>query len=290
MPRNRKDDIHTKIQVLRKRHDRWLNGKKGENRLAEAKNEFNSEPSIFQNVVCENTSMRDIVNSSNRGDTNDDFLSKLSRKIATQIRNDLNLQSSISSRSIPDTSMVLASHMAELSAEIQPHICQLCHELMSPPEKTPMLLFPCGHTFCAKCTRKDTNNFDEDSFSCPCCNKKIISAAENQSLKFLIEKSMSKEVTGGTSLGEILRTPSLTRQIAKGNATRFSVDQEKLEVYDKEMKMKFETEYRNVAMRHKILSNEYTELMKKRKLIYARNNLFMFPFRVLILFSYENMF
>ena len=261
MSKNRKDAIQTKIQILRKRHDRWLHGQKSESRLAESKNENKSEPLISENRKCENTSIRNTVISSCRSDTNDDFLSKLSRKIATQIRNELNLQSSVSPRSISDRSMTLVSHMEDLSPEIQTHVCPICHELMSPPEKTPMLLFPCGHTFCAMCAKTYTNNLEKDPFSCPSCNREIVSMAENQSLRYLIEKAISQEATGGRTLDKILRAQFLMKE----NITRFSGDQARREIDDNEMKRKFETEYRDVAMRHKIISNEFTELMKKRK-------------------------
>ena len=35
--------------------------------------------------------------------------------------------------------------------EIASHTCPICYELMVPPDHSPMLLFPCGHSFCAAC-------------------------------------------------------------------------------------------------------------------------------------------
>jgi hypothetical protein len=35
-----------------------------------------------------------------------------------------------------------------LEAELGTHTCKICFELMVSPVHTPVLLFPCGHTFC----------------------------------------------------------------------------------------------------------------------------------------------
>ncbi len=35
-----------------------------------------------------------------------------------------------------------------LAKEIASHKCPICYELMVPPDHSPLLLFPCGHTFC----------------------------------------------------------------------------------------------------------------------------------------------
>ena len=41
-----------------------------------------------------------------------------------------------------------------LQNELQQHTCPVCFEPMLPPNKSPMLLFPCGHTFCDECIKK----------------------------------------------------------------------------------------------------------------------------------------
>jgi hypothetical protein len=43
----------------------------------------------------------------------------------------------------------LAQRMEEfLSSELHTYVCQICYELMTPPERSPFMLFPCGHCFC----------------------------------------------------------------------------------------------------------------------------------------------
>ena len=38
-----------------------------------------------------------------------------------------------------------------LATEIESHTCPICYELMRAPTHSPMILFPCGHSFCAQC-------------------------------------------------------------------------------------------------------------------------------------------
>lgn len=44
---------------------------------------------------------------------------------------------------------------SSLASELESHCCPICFELMMGPANAPMLLSPCGHTFCAKvCLRQ----------------------------------------------------------------------------------------------------------------------------------------
>jgi len=38
-----------------------------------------------------------------------------------------------------------------IAKEIESNTCPICYELMIPPNYSPILLFPCGHTFCKAC-------------------------------------------------------------------------------------------------------------------------------------------
>ena len=37
-----------------------------------------------------------------------------------------------------------------LVKELESHTCPICYELMVPPQHGPVLLFPCGHSFCSE--------------------------------------------------------------------------------------------------------------------------------------------
>ena len=65
--------------------------------------------------------------------------------------------------------------------------CCICYELMIPPTRCPILLFPCGHTFCALCLDQCP-----DAVLCPYCRTEIVSRAVNQSLKQIMEQYSSR--------------------------------------------------------------------------------------------------
>lgn len=54
-----------------------------------------------------------------------------------------------------------------LSSELHTYVCPICFELMAPPERPPMLLFPCGHSFCRRCLDKPRPS----SNRCPYCRE-----------------------------------------------------------------------------------------------------------------------
>ena len=70
-----------------------------------------------------------------------------------------------------------------ISKEIETNTCPICYELMVPPKNSPILLFPCGHTFCKVCVYMQNNKQIQ---KCPCCRAVIKSSALNISLQNLI--------------------------------------------------------------------------------------------------------
>ena len=64
---------------------------------------------------------------------------------------------------------------ASLASEVASHTCPICYELMAPPAAGPVLLFPCGHTFCDSCIRKHTGG--NRASKCPYCRAPIQSQA-----------------------------------------------------------------------------------------------------------------
>lgn len=71
-----------------------------------------------------------------------------------------------------------------ISKEIESNTCGICYELMVPPLNSPMLLFPCGHTFCKSCIYLPNNK--QHINKCPFCRANIKSVALNISLQKLI--------------------------------------------------------------------------------------------------------
>ena len=64
------------------------------------------------------------------------------------------------------------------------HFCSLCKDVMLGEEKKPQIVFPCGHTFCAKCLVRKRK--------CPECEIDIISIQANEALFMVIEEFKKK--------------------------------------------------------------------------------------------------
>lgn len=82
---------------------------------------------------------------------------------------------------LPATQKKIEKNIAD---ELETNTCSICFELMLPKEHSPILLFPCGHTFCKECL--DENLKKTGRKICPWCRAKIKSTAVNLSLQNLI--------------------------------------------------------------------------------------------------------
>jgi hypothetical protein len=136
-----------------------------------------------------------------RGGSTDAILHRLTDKLTEHIR--LELQKEMQSLKTVDVRESVAQKMdSYLEAELSTHTCKICFELMTSPVHTPILLFPCGHTFCLQCTdshmgitgskgqphRAQGGASSSTGKTCPYCRTKIESRAVNQSLKDLIDQ------------------------------------------------------------------------------------------------------
>jgi hypothetical protein len=80
-----------------------------------------------------------------------------------------------------------------MQTEANSHTCKICFELMVSPQRTPMFLYPCGHTFCKDCMGKHTNQGQRHQSAggakpcCPYCRTVIQSMVANQAIKELID-------------------------------------------------------------------------------------------------------
>ena len=69
--------------------------------------------------------------------------------------------------------------------EMESHNCPICLEMMLPPNNPPMILFPCGHTFCKTCINtvsKQTHNYNNRN-KCPLCKTTYKDRAINIALQ-----------------------------------------------------------------------------------------------------------
>ena len=105
-----------------------------------------------------------------------------------------------------------------LSRELKNHACPICYETMSDPKRTPMIIFPCGHTFCKQCLEM---HMKTNKSSCPYCRGIIKSVAPNQSLKQLIavysEKMKEPLPTAKCGKGDCSSRTAASRAVLGGN-------------------------------------------------------------------------
>lgn len=120
-------------------------------------------------------------------------IDKLTERIADRLRSELKEEMQKESQTLQRKLVQEGQAMdTYLSQELESqNTCPVCYELMVPPRHAPLILFPCGHTFCAKClsTHMETHN----KHNCPVCRKKIESKAPNYSLQQLILNFASKK-------------------------------------------------------------------------------------------------
>eukprot|EP01060_Flectonema_neradi_P022015 TRINITY_DN3018_c1_g1_i1.p1 TRINITY_DN3018_c1_g1~~TRINITY_DN3018_c1_g1_i1.p1 ORF type:complete len:278 (+),score=28.46 TRINITY_DN3018_c1_g1_i1:160-993(+) len=82
-----------------------------------------------------------------------------------------------------------------LSKEVDTHRCPICIELMLYPNYSPLMLVPCGHTFCSKCLGK--YQVQSKRSVCPLCRAGISSTVPNHSLRCIIEAYAHDTINSG---------------------------------------------------------------------------------------------
>jgi hypothetical protein len=131
----------------------------------------------------------------------DQLLLQLTSKLTSHIQENLRKEQINSKLQEKDICENIISRLdAFVSQELSSFQCPICFELMQPPDKAPMLLFPCGHTFCAICIESHTKQLrrtqavkNELRISCPYCRHEVESKAVNRSLKELIQQFVSEK-------------------------------------------------------------------------------------------------
>lgn len=73
------------------------------------------------------------------------------------------------------------------------YLCPICYEEMLPPNKRPMMLFPCGHSLCSECL--DAYSEASGAKKCAVCNTPMKSSAINYALLNAIENRTNERQT-----------------------------------------------------------------------------------------------
>jgi hypothetical protein len=79
---------------------------------------------------------------------NDEFIDKLTQKLSRNIRDEVKRELAMTTHSSDIRDAIAEQMSGYLVAELGTHTCKICSSLMTSPNNTPILLFPCGHTFC----------------------------------------------------------------------------------------------------------------------------------------------
>jgi len=136
---------------------------------------------------------------SKKNNETDIFLHRLTDKLTEHIRDEMKKEMQMNLKSEDVRDKVAEKMESYLEAELSTHTCKICFELMTSPVHTPILLFPCGHTFCQQCmdthvgaplSTQAARNVKPTTArkGCPYCRVPIDSRAVNQSLKDLIDQ------------------------------------------------------------------------------------------------------
>jgi hypothetical protein len=107
----------------------------------------------------------------------DAFLNKLTDKLTAHIRNEIRKEMMDSVDSQGGRVAIAEKIDDYMQTELSSHTCKICFEVMTSPVHTPILLFPCGHTFCKACIEQHLSAADPSrrvNKGCPYCRLNII--------------------------------------------------------------------------------------------------------------------
>ncbi|GIM14095.1 hypothetical protein Vretimale_17124 [Volvox reticuliferus] len=123
----------------------------------------------------------------------EEVIDRLTERITDRLRNELKVELQRESESLAAQQGALDTFLVkELESQ---NTCPVCYELMVPPQHAPMMLFPCGHSFCGRCLEQHIDR--NKKTQCPICRKKIESRAPNYSLQQLIQQVVAKKESSG---------------------------------------------------------------------------------------------
>lgn len=115
------------------------------------------------------------ANVSSSSDPTERILNKLTQKLTSHLREELRrevLDESLTKKEVCDTIVSRIDNFVQ--NELSSFSCPICFEIMSPPDRSPILLFPCGHSFCETCINSHLASLRKTSHransgNCPFC-------------------------------------------------------------------------------------------------------------------------
>lgn len=132
----------------------------------------------------------------------DQLTERITNRLRAEIKQELKHEKVVDGIVQQRSGADLGKHLAR---ELESHNCPICYEMMLPPRRQPLLLFPCGHTFCKVCMDNHNSRSNAGKASkCPVCRTTIDTVAPNLSLQQIIESFAAKR-------REINQQPTLQR-------------------------------------------------------------------------------
>ena len=181
---------------IRQQQERWMK---------ERQLELDKEAAGIENRVRSNANSADVLN-------------QLTLKITERIEDELK-QKYKDGKGIKTTT---EDNSHTLKSEIMSNTCPICLELLLPPTHSPIILFPCGHTFCKVCLEQQKKVYKN---KCACCRTPIKSQAVNLALQNLICAANNKEAY----IQPVTLAPELPKQY-EPDAERYEVELEGLKI------------------------------------------------------------
>jgi DNA-binding transcriptional MerR regulator len=98
----------------------------------------------------------------------DQLLQQLTHKLTHHIQENIRKEQMNSQLQEKEVCQTILSRIDDfVTSELSSFLCPICFEIMAPPSRLPMLLFPCGHTFCQSCLdqhfQKRNNGKDQEN-------------------------------------------------------------------------------------------------------------------------------
>lgn len=124
-------------------------------------------------------------------------LDRLTERISDRLRTEIRVELEREASELEHTRAVNRSEAEDsveryLTGEMASQTCSICMELMVSP-RTPMMLFPCGHTFCSVCIETNQAKGGAGKNKCPYCRATIESKAPNLTLQNLVQSFVEKQ-------------------------------------------------------------------------------------------------
>jgi hypothetical protein len=160
-----------KQAIVRAKRSQWMNSKLAEE-MVQKETAVSHLPSDRPNTSTHSNTTPPPVAA-------DEVLQKITQKLTHHIREEIMREQLNSTLQEPALCNTLLSRIDDfVSSELTSFTCTICYELMRPPQHLPILLFPCGHTFCEQCINNHitacANKIKSTAKTCPYCRWVII--------------------------------------------------------------------------------------------------------------------